>query len=237
MKHRLELLAKVPLQITWHENKTTYLVVKKENGRYFLRLHRLFFEAPTPVLEALLSYAVTRDKRAKTIIRQMAHLYFSQVVRPGKPLSPIGRVYDLQQIFDRLICLMPSQKDVPSDFSRPQANPVHDVEKVAIGWSDRKAGGKLKSITFGTFNHHTRQIRIHPILDDAEVPLYFLEYIVYHEMLHALCPSKMNGTGRCAVHTKEFREKERQFPRFLEAKQWEKECITFFKKRQKSGRS
>ncbi|MBX7066877.1 MAG: SprT-like domain-containing protein [Parachlamydiales bacterium] len=218
MKHRLELLATFPIEIIWHENKTIYFSVKKENGIYSLRLHRLFHDAPSPVLEALLRYAVRRDKKAKAIIRQMAHLHFSRNVAEAKPLPPVGSVYDLKEVFDRLLPLVP-------------------IEGVSIGWSDRRGRGRLRSITFGTFDHHTRQIRINPILDDEQVPLYFLEYIVYHEMLHALCPSKMDGSGRCTVHSKEFREKERQFPRFVEAKVWEKGCFTFFKKRRQSGRS
>lgn len=218
MKHKLELLATVPIEIIWHENKTTYLTVKKEAGRTSLRLHRLFYDAPTPVLEALLRYAFKRDRKAKAIIRQMAHLHFSRNVAEAKPLSSSGNCYDLKEIFDRMLSLVP-------------------IQGVSIGWSDRPRIGRLRSITFGTFDHHTRQIRINPILDDREVPLYFLEYIVYHEMLHALCPSKMDGSGRCAVHTREFREKERQFPRFSDAKSWEKGCFTFFKMRRKRGRS
>ncbi|MBU6446325.1 MAG: hypothetical protein KGQ49_02875, partial [Verrucomicrobia bacterium] len=152
-------------------------------------------------------------------IRQMAHLHFSHTVVPARALLAAGHIYDLQEIFDRMRTFVPIG------------------EGVSIGWSESRRRGNLRSITFGTFNPHTRQIRIHPILDDAEVPLYFLEYIVYHEMLHALCPSKMDVCGRCKVHTREFREKERQFPRFEEAKRWEKGWNSFFKKRRFSGRS
>ncbi len=211
MKHRLEQLANKPLEIIWHENKTTYLSVKKERGRISLRLHRLFYEAPTPVLEAILRYAFGREKEAKAVIRQMAHLYFSKVHLEPKELSSKGLIYDLQEIFERM------QKILP-------------VENVSIGWSDRRAKGRFRSITFGTYNHHTRQIRIHSILDAKEVPLYFLEYIVYHEMLHAVCPAQMCMSGRCSIHTKEFREKERQFPLFNEAKEWEKKSLIILKK-------
>ncbi len=218
MKHKLEQLANVPIEIVWHENKTTYLSVKRAGGFYHLRIHRLFYDAPTPVLEALLQYAIRRDSRAKIIVRQMAHLHFSQTRAKAKPLSPVGKIYNLQEIFERMQTLVP-------------------VEGVTIGWSDRKGQGSFRSITFGTYDFHRRQIRIHPLLDQREVPLYFLEYIVYHEMLHALYPSKMGIRGRCSIHSKEFREKERQFPFFEEAKKWEKSCIPFFKARRNRGGS
>lgn len=219
MKHRLDDLAKIPIKIIWHENRATYLSVKKEGRIYHLRIHRLFYDAPSPVLEALLDYAIRRSSKARSVIKQMAHLYFSRHRAPAKALNPLGKTYNLQEILERM------QK-------------ILFVEDVSIGWSNSKRRrSNLRSITFGTFDNHTRQIRIHPFLDDVNVPLYFLEYIVYHEMLHAVCPSKMDSVGKCKIHTREFREKERLFPLFEEAKSWEKGCIEFFKKRQTCGRA
>jgi hypothetical protein len=217
---RLEALCPVPLCLVWHENKSTYLSVRKVRRTLHMRVHRLFYDAPTPVLEALIRYALKpQDRSAHAMIKQMAHLHFSQVVIAAEPLPTKGHVYDLQEIFHRLLSLVP-------------------IEGVSIGWSRRSKGGKFHSITFGTYDRVCRQIRINAILDDPQVPLYFLEFIVYHEMLHALCPSKMDSFGRCWVHTAEFRSKERQFPQYQAAKEWEKKSLTFFKKRKSShGRS
>ena len=149
-------------------------------------------------------------------------LLLAAIINPSyKQVATIeweGKTYNLQEIFIRMRTLLP-------------------VSDIAIGWSKRVRKGKFRSITFGTFDKHRRQIRIHPLLDDPEVPLYFLEFIVYHEMLHAVCPTQMDTAGRCSVHTKEFREKERQFPYFKAAKEWEKVSLNFFKKRKSHGRS
>lgn len=209
---RLQELSPLPMKITWHENKTSYLSVRKSLGSLHLRLHRLFYNAPTPVLEAIVRFAVKRDREARGVIKQMAHLYFlGQTVEP-KPLSPVGGVYHLQEIFDRMLFLVP-------------------ISNVTIGWGKWTRASRFRSMTFGTYNQHTRQIRIHPLLDDAQVPLYFLEFIVYHEMLHALCPSEIDGMGRCSIHTRQFKAKERQFPQFKAAKEWEKKSLTFFRRR------
>jgi hypothetical protein len=215
---RLQELTSIPLEIVWHENKSTFLSIRKDRGSLSLRLHRLFYDAPSPVLEALIKYALKKDRPSLAVIKQMAHLHFSKHSVEVKPLSPQGKFYHLQEIFDRLLTLLP-------------------IKGVQIGWSERKRVGKLRSITFGSFDRHARQIRIHPILDDPQVPLYFLEFIVYHEMLHAVCSTKMSPGGRCSVHTPEFRERERQFPQFKQAMEWEKQCLTFFKKRKPHGRS
>jgi predicted metal-dependent hydrolase len=218
IEHRLYQLSSVPLKLIWHENQTTYLSVFKQRGLLSLRIHRLFYNAPTPVLEALLQFAIRKDPQARIIIRQMARLHFSQHQIQPKALIQKGKTYDLQEILDRLLSLLP-------------------VSNIAIGWSKGISKGSFRSITFGTYHAHMRQIRINPLLDDPEVPLYFLEFIVYHEMLHAVCPSQMNPRGRCSIHTKEFREKERQFPQFQQAKEWEKGCLTFFKQRKSHGRT
>ncbi len=218
MTHRLEELAPCPITLVWHENKATYLSVRKERGCLHFRLHLLFKNAPTPVLEALLAFGLKRDKKARTIIRQMAHLHFSNTTVDVKPLRAQGAVYNLQEIFDKM-------------------NEGLKIKDVSIGWSDRARTGKFRSMTFGTFDHHGRQIRIHPLLDDVEVPLYFLEFIVYHEMLHAVYPTVMDAMGRCSIHSKEFKEKERQFPDFKKAKEWEKASLIFFRKRKTHGRA
>jgi len=215
--HRLQAIASMPLKIVWHENKTTFLSVRKEGGCLFMRVHRLFYDAPSPVLEALVKFAMRKDRQALAVIKQMAHLHFSNHHVAAKLLESQGATYDLQKIFDQTLTLLP-------------------IQDVSIGWSDRKRTGKFRSITFGTYDKHRRQIRINPILDDPQVPLYFLEFIVYHEMLHAVCHSKMDTSGRCFVHTGEFCEKERQFPFYQKAKEWEKGCLTFFKKRKSHGR-
>ena len=43
-------------------------------------------------------------------------------------------------------------------------------------------------------------IRIHPLLDRAFVPTWFLEYVVFHEMLHAMVPDRYDEQGRRLVH-------------------------------------
>jgi predicted metal-dependent hydrolase len=64
-------------------------------------------------------------------------------------------------------------------------------------------------------------IRINPVLDIERVPPYFVEFIVYHEMLHAFLGVK-NKNGRRSVHSKEFRELEKRFSDYEKAMAWEK---------------
>lgn len=219
-EERLCALSPLPLQVIWHENKSVYLRIAKNRQRLCLRLHRLFEQAPTPVLQALICYALTRDAKSKAVIRQMAHLHFSKTRAHPQPLASRGSTYDLQKIFDEI------RDPFPSVAS----------QGVSIGWSIARKRGHFRSITFGTYDSLRRQIRIHPLLDDPDVPLYFLQFIVYHEMLHALFPPTMDRKGRCSIHSAEFRAKERQFPHYFQAKVWGKGSLEFFKARGYRGR-
>lgn len=215
--HKLQQMASQPLDLVWHENRKVYISLRRKGGLWQLRLHRLFHDAPTPVLEAILEFVFKGSPSAKTVIRQMAHLHFSNTTQQPIPLHAKGEVYDLQEIFDRV-------------------NLPFGLSDVTIGWGKRVRGSRFRSMTFGTFDPVCRQIRLNPLLDDAEVPLYFIEFIVYHELLHALVPTQMGHSGRCSIHSREFREKEQQFSRFAEAKVWEKGSLEFFKKRVRYGR-
>jgi len=217
VENYLQALSPLPLDFTWHENRSVYLSIRKERGRLSLRLHRLFQEAPTPVLEALIQMALKKDKSARVVVRKMAHLYFLQNKAEPAPLLAQGKHFDLQAIYERLKGLY---------FAKDY--------QASIGWSEKEHRGKFRFITFGTFDRQRSQIRINSLLDDPEVPLHFVEFIVYHEMLHGTCASKFDSAGRCRVHTAEFRQKERAFPHFAEAKEWEKGCLKFFKKRKSS---
>jgi hypothetical protein len=65
-------------------------------------------------------------------------------------------------------------------------------------------------------------------LDRAFVPSWFLEYVVYHEMCHAVVPDEFDERGRRIVHHEKFYARERQFHWFRRAKQWEDENLARF---------
>jgi predicted metal-dependent hydrolase len=89
---------------------------------------------------------------------------------------------------------------------------------------------RRKSIRLGVYDHQTREIRIHPALDRPEVPHYFVEFIVFHEMLHQLFPSPP-GAGRKIHHPRAFRDRERAYPRYAEATRWEKAHLSLLLRR------
>ncbi|HYO99911.1 MAG TPA: hypothetical protein VER76_06955, partial [Pyrinomonadaceae bacterium] len=56
-------------------------------------------------------------------------------------------------------------------------------------------------------------------LDAPDVPEWFVEYILYHEMLHIKHPARIIN-GRRHSHTKAFLAEEERYPLFEEAQAW-----------------
>jgi len=110
-------------------------------------------------------------------------------------LSARGHFYDLEAIFEEL-----NTRFFHGLMARPR-----------LSWSPTKTRRIL-----GHYDPAHNAIIISRIFDHPAVPRYVLEYIVYHEMLHLKHPVKMRGSRRC-VHSAEFQEEEKRFPRVAEA--------------------
>lgn len=188
-----------------HVNNT----IRLREGRILVRLSDLLQTAPEVVLEALAQillrklfrkpvpevynaryrrYLGQKEIAAKAnLIRQLRG---RKVLRP-----PQGAVHDLEDIYDEL-----NQRFFGGWMARP-----------VLGWAATASRRNL-----GHFDPAHNTILISRIFDTLRLPRFVLEYVLYHEMLHLRFPVKMRGSRRC-VHSSEFREQERRFPRWQEA--------------------
>lgn len=225
---RQNLMLFTPRNITLviNENHSIFLsVLEKKRKDLKLSLHRFFLLGTLYVCEAIIRYCIRRDKEALKVLRIFTNRYFLEVdyshkIDPKK-LQAKGIHYDLKLIYDQI-----NEKYFQNELS------------LTITWFKKPRYRSFRHLTFGSYNKPLKLIRINKILDDPKVPSYFLEFITYHEMLHHICPSRMDKKGRSTVHTKEFKEKERLFSEYQKAIDWEKKSIAYFQKREEEyGRS
>lgn len=111
--------------------------------------------------------------------------------------GPKGAIYDLEKMFGELNLAY---------FQGWMAQPL-------LGWSRRPS-----RVMLGHYDPSHNAIILSRLLDSARVPPLAVEYVLFHEMLHLRFPVEHRGARRC-VHTREFKDAERQFPRLKEAKQ------------------
>ena len=80
---------------------------------------------------------------------------------------------------------------------------------------------RRRSIRLGTYSFDERLIRVHPKLDEAWVPHFFVRFIVFHEMLHHVEPAR-ETRSRTEFHTPAFRARERAYPEYERSIAWER---------------
>ena len=185
--------------------------IRLESGAIHVRISDLLEGAPAPVLEALAYILLGKLFRRPTAriyahryrlymnrrdVRRQVHLV--RQIRGRKFLSgPQGSYYNLDAVFEAL-----NAAHFQGLLARPR-----------LGWSRNASRSML-----GHFDPSHNAIIISRIFDRPGVPALALEYVMFHEMLHLRYPVEHNGARR-RVHTREFRQAEREFGRLQEAKE------------------
>ena len=123
-----------------------------------------------------------------------------------------GKYFDLREIFDAL----------NARFFRGK------LRGYKVVWGRRRKRRPKEYFVFGTIQEEDRIIRSNPRLDQPFVPLWFLRYVLYHEMLHSVVPDEILPDGRRRVHTAEFYRREREYPGYYRARRWEEENLARF---------
>jgi hypothetical protein len=199
-----ELLGIVDLILT--DNRRRMLSSRRRRNRQEIRAHHMFVNSCDATVSAIADLASGR-KGARQTIQQ-----FIQDNRDAISFAPSddelqqrGEHFNLGVVLRKVLMIF--------------AEPVRDeLDGIHITWGRRGRG--TKSIRFGSYDFDRKLIRIHPALDRRWVPDYFVEFIVYHELLHAIFPPR-EGQSRREVHTPEFRAMEKQFPHYEKAMAWE----------------
>lgn len=196
-------------RIIFTDNVHTMLSVKRGQGVYTLRMHRMFAAAPPAVLRAVVRYAQSQDREAGVLLRRYIdgheHLIRDAERPRAQQLDTQGAHFNLQELFDDL-------------NARYFAGAIE--AKITWGPRARRKPGR-ESIKLGSYSIEERLIRVHPVLDAVDVPRFFVEWIIYHEMLHEVHDMPIVD-GRRVYHTPEFRRAEALFDRYAEAVLWER---------------
>jgi predicted SprT family Zn-dependent metalloprotease len=198
-----------PLEIRFTRNRRTMFSWRRREKVLVIRLHEVFREAPREVVEAVALRISHGDRESMSTIQaffdeRRAGLARARQARAKATLRPRGRWHDLDEILSDL-----NERYLDQRFSG------------MITWGRRAGAGKRRTIRLGSYLIEDRLIRIHPSLDQAFVPRYFVEWVVFHEMLHQLVPMPVKG-GRRQCHSSQFRAIESSFPQQERARTWEK---------------
>ena len=196
------------LRCTFTRNRSTMISYREHpGGTLDVRLHHMFLEAPDPVLAALAVFLTGRDKRAAAVIDGFIRARQAEAPPPDVRCSPQGRFHDLRALFDRL-----------------NAAYFHGACVARITWGNAGSRRYRRSIQLGCYVRGESLIRVHPCLDQAFVPAFYVAWIVFHEMLHEVFGVERHGS-RHSVHPPEFVAIEQTYPDYARCKAWEEQNL------------
>lgn len=206
--------------------------VREEPGLaqgWVVRLHQVFADAPPEIRSDLASW-IRVGRRARRASRDLG-AWMEQAIEDLPPRPPrrtklqgIGHEHDLNTLAESLL-----RTEFESDFDDSHPPP-------RVTWGRRgksKARGQLQ---LGSFNPTTGIVRVHPVLDQEAVPSWLVRYVLFHEFLHAASPSERDSAGRVRHHGPHFSAREKAYPDYKRAVEWEKANLSKLLRSARAGR-
>lgn len=181
------------------------LHVQFKDDATHVSLHHMFIKAPQSVQDGLATYirsesAALLPSVQAFIDKNVQRLDDSHLL---DGLETRGTVYNLQRLYNKI-----NRRYFASGLD------------LVITWFGEPHPKARTKCTIGSYHESVKLVKIHRLLDTQQVPQYVIEYVIYHEMVHAACPPYVDARGKNCIHTKEFKELERKFEQFDEAQKW-----------------
>lgn len=195
-----------------NDNRSTMLSVRWEPDRTLVSIHKMFLNAPENVMDDLACYFKRENKVISPTIRAFMEdaykaLDYTHTVDAAK-LEVKGLHYDLKAIY----------RELNEEYFDGRL-------KLSITWFGKHDQKNRSKINFGLYYDNLKLIKVNRIMDSARFPDYLVKFVVYHEMLHHVCPSYYDEKGIHRIHTKEFKVLEKKYRHYQAAQKWIKNNI------------
>lgn len=204
------------VNLTLTNNSTSLLSVNETATPLKVRLHRMFLAAGEEVLGEIADYVSAR--------REQTPLFW-EFVRENRSAIPAGPERNTK------LNTRGRHHDLTDLFGQVNSAYFEGSLDCKLTWGRRSKSGHVRHRTLGSYTLETDTIRINPVLDRRGVPRYYLEFILYHEMLHAQMyreQAGMNGgvlnlnASRRVMHSPEFKNREKRFKHYERAIRFER---------------
>ena len=212
LQENLSRLVKKPAHLTVTDNTHSMIHIRPSGSGYKVRLHHMFLEADSEVLNSLARFVKSRNRKAPSVLRSFVTANSHKIKRsPRKSRQTIvrskGRFFDLDALFGQV-----NREYFANEIDCP------------ITWGANRRVRNQNSIKLASYSDRSKTIRVHPALDKSYVPKYVIMGIVYHEMLHDhLGVEHLNG--RKIAHTRRFRQLEQRYLHYHKLQAWKEKNL------------
>lgn len=195
------------LELSINDNRCTMLSVRWEPQRTKVSLHRIFLQAPLHVQKDLVHYLRREKRRVPVTIKafiqeNITGLDYSYLLEESARCTK-GQFFDLEILYNKL-----------------NLRYFNNTLDLVITWFGERAPKNRTRCSLGLYYDAVKLVKVHRLLDAVSVPEYVVEYILYHEMVHAVCPAYIDDQGINRMHSPEFKKMEKRFEQYTLAQKW-----------------
>ncbi|MEM8882698.1 MAG: hypothetical protein AAGD14_01355 [Planctomycetota bacterium] len=209
------------VQVSYGRARTQPVRATFDNGHVDLRLHEFFRDAPPEVMQDLAAWLRAGRRARNACTRLDAWIDAQLKTLPQSRTRSVrtqaqGAVHDLDPMAQSLF-----EEEFVSDFD---AHP-----RPSWTWGRRGRSRARRSLQLGCYVRDVHLVRVHPVLDQENVPDWFVRFVLFHEILHAALPAERRPHGPA------FRRRERAHPDYPKAMAWQKRHIDRLIRSARSG--
>lgn len=187
---------------------TLYSFKISKQGTAKVKLHQAFRNATEMVLSQASYLMLIRKAGERRALKRPEYDQFVRSMPPSAFEMPGARKAR------RVALAIPGvHRSLEESFQRVNvAYFESQLEQPELCWSPVRARRIL-----GSYQERSDRLIISQLFDSPKVPLFVLDYLMYHELLHKFLGIGRRNDGKRCMHGKEFRELEEKFTLYKEA--------------------
>lgn len=183
----------------------------KGRGMVEVRLQRIFLDAQSEVLDEI-ALLLSGKKTERIALRRFIDERFEECapeMRQRRIPSPESS--------------RSSHHDIEAYARELNATYLNGRSTARVVWGRRSSRRARRSIRFACYDPERNLVIMNRKLDNPDIPAYFVEYVLFHELLHEVLGIGEREDGRRDIHGSLFKLMESTFPDFEKACRYEKE--------------
>lgn len=194
------------------DNRRSVASARRNGDVVEVRLQRCFLDSPDDVVDELALLLAGRPTDRRAIRRFVDQAPVRERPPAGTPARSAGDKRGAG-----------AHHDIRAYASGLNAAYLGGRSTADVVWGRRNAAKSTRSIRFACYDPARNRIIMNRKLDSPGIPRYFVEFVLFHEMLHEVLGMGERADGKRDIHGGLFRMMEETYPDYDKALRFEKE--------------
>lgn len=203
-------------------NRRRMISVKRlEPGLFEVRLQEIFLNATAEVLDEIAGMITGRGTSRQAIQRFVDQRLNDENNSLGYRVSQTKRQAPAEAQGDH--------HDLTGYAKELNLLYLGNRSTAFVAWGKKSKRRNVRSIRFACYDASRNMIIMNRKLDSPDIPRYFVEFVLFHEMLHEVLGIGEKPDGRRDIHGSIFKLMETTYPDYDKALHFEKQlCESLF---------